>query len=50
MNGLLQTALSNAMMVVPLALLAAAVSLGKPRPAVMHVLLIIVLTKLVTPT
>ena len=49
MNELLQAALSNAVMVVPLALLAAGVSLFKPRPAVVHVLWLIVLAKLVTP-
>ena len=49
MGTLLESILGNAVMVVPMALAAALVSLCRPRPAVVHVAWLIVLAKLVTP-
>jgi len=45
----LEMVLSNSLMAILLALLAAVVSLFKPRPAVVHGLWLLVLVKLVTP-
>lgn len=49
MNLFLEIVLSNSLMAILLALLAAGVSLFKPRPAIMHGLWLLVLVKLVTP-
>ncbi len=49
MNTLLQIGLSNAVMAIPLAMLAALVTIWKLRPALAHGLWLLVLVKLVTP-